>query len=170
MHENLKNSLGLACIAATLAGCAADTGRYPSLAMRAFESGPVPVAPGPAQPIRPLTPQTRIDELRGAATSSHAAFVAQEGTAARLVRAAAGQSIESSARAAALVALADLDARRGATASTLATVDRLEAEAATMLSPDPTLAAVQADIAALVERQDQTIARLWAAMGAAGGS
>jgi len=148
-----------------LSGCAGEAGRYPSLAVRPFESGPVMPGPTLSEPIRPVTSPTRLAELRNAATDAHTAFMAKEADAARLVQAASGQSFETRSRAAAMVALADLDARRGATAGTLATVDTLAAEAATALSPDPALAETQSEIAALLARQDTAIARLWEAMG-----
>jgi hypothetical protein len=91
--------------------------------------------------------------------------VAGEERAARLARAAAGLPIESNARAAALVALADLDAQRGKTAGALAKLDALAAEAAGALSPDPALSAAQTEVAATLAREDSAIARLWEAMG-----
>jgi len=164
MQANSKNTLGQVLLVAALTGCAADAGRYPSLAMRPFESGPAPETPAPPV-IRPATPAARLAELRGAATASHAAFLAREDDAGRLVRGAAGQPFESASRAAALVALADLDSKRGATAGTLAALDTLAAEAAAALSPDPALRQTQTEIAALLAREDEGIARLWKAMG-----
>jgi hypothetical protein len=168
MAAYFERSLILAGFAAALTACAGDAGTYPSLAMRPFESGE---APAPAVPVmnpapnRPPVSPARIAELRAAASDSHAAFTRQEPAAERLARAAAGQSIESGARAAALVALADLDAQRARTAVTLAAVDALAAEAATALGPDPALGAAQTEIAALLARQDEGIARLWEVMG-----
>ena len=165
MHQNSKNSLGLLLLIAVVGGCAADSGRYPSLALRPFESGPVTPTPAPSVPIRPATSAIRLAELRAAATDSHTAFLAKEASAARLVRAASGQSFENRSRAAALVALADLDASRGATAGTLATVDALAADAAAALSAEPALVAAQSDIAAVLASEDASIARLWEMMG-----
>lgn len=159
--------LGLLMLAALLSACAAGQDTYPSLAMRPFETGIVPVdAPAPpVGPIRPVTPAARLAELRGAALSSNSAFSAREAAAARLARAAAGQPFESDARAAAIVALADLDSKRAATAGALATLDGLAAEAAGALSPDPAVVAAQGEVAALLARQDAAIARIWGAMG-----
>jgi glucose/arabinose dehydrogenase len=165
MQAKSKNTLGVVLLVAVLTGCATDAGRYPSLAMRPFESGPAPETPAPPQVIRPATPAARLAELRGAATASHAAFLAREDDAGRLVRSAAGQPFESASRAAALVALADLDSKRGATAGTLAALDTLAAEAAAALSPDPALSQTQTEVAALLAREDEGIARLWKAMG-----
>ncbi len=165
MHMDGMKLLGLSLLAALLSGCAAGSGTYPSLAMRPFETGVVSAPEPQAAPIRPATPAARIAELRGAATSSDSAFSARESDAARLALSAAGQSFESNARAAAMVALADLDSKRAATAGTLATLDGLAVEASTALSPDPAVVAAQADVAALLARQDASIARLWEIMG-----
>ncbi len=168
MRANLKKSLGLGLIVAALAGCAASDDTYPSLALRPFEKGeaPMPSAPEPLPtPIRPPVSPVMLAQLRAAADTSHAAYLSGEAAAERLARAARGQSFESQPRAAALVALADLDSRRGATAGTLARIDGLVAEAAAALASDPALAAAQAEVAALVSREDAGITRLWDAMG-----
>ncbi len=159
--------LGLLILAALLSACVDGEHSYPSLAMRPFETGAAPVAATqpPATPIRPATPAARLAELRAAAASTNSAFTAREANAARLARAAAGQPFESDARAAAIVAMADLDSKRAATAGTLATLDGLAAEAAGALSPDPAVVAAQGEVAALLARQDAQIARLWETMG-----
>lgn len=165
MRFDLKTSAIFALSAAASGGCAGDSDAYPSLAMRPFERGIVTEVPAPPAPIRPATPAARVAQLRDAGAASHAAFVAQGNEAARLARSAAGQPFESNARAAAIVALADLDTKRAATASTLATIDALTAEAAGALAADPALEAAQTQIAALLANEDDTIARLWEVMG-----
>ena len=166
MRAPLTKSVLIASLAAGLAACAATPGDYPSLAMRPFETGAAPAAPAPAPtPIRPATSPARLAELRAAAASADSAFAARAGEAGQLARAAAGQSAESNARAAALIALADLDAQRGRTALALAALDTLAAEAAGALSPDPALTAVQTEVAATLAREDEIIARLWGVMG-----
>lgn len=164
-YQTRKYAAFALLLAAMASGCAGGGGPYPSLAIRPIETASVTEAPAAPQVIRPLTNPARIAELQGAAAASHAAFVAQEGRAQSLARAAAGQSFESSARAAALVAMADLDSRRAATATTLAALDGLAAEAAAALSADPALIAAQTEIAALLAEEDETIARLWEVMG-----
>jgi hypothetical protein len=165
MRSQPTKTASVASLLAGLAACAGGSDSYPSLAVRPFESGPVPAAPVPPAPIRPATPTARLAELRAAATAAHATFLAREDGAARLARAAAGKPFESNARAAALVALAELDAQRGRTAGTLAALDALVAEAAAALSPDPALAALQSEVAASLAREDAGIARLWETMG-----
>jgi len=166
MRSELTKTSTLALLCAGLAACAGGDVTYPSLAMRPFESGVVPETPAPSPaPNRRATSPARLAELRGAAAAAHDAFTARKDEAARLARAAAGLPFESSARAAAMVALADLDAQRGKTAGALAALDALAAEAAGALSPDPALAAAQGEVAAVLAREDRTIAQLWEVMG-----
>ena len=168
MRKNGIIGWGTVLLMAALSACAgpgSEGGEPPSLALRPFETGPPPPAPQAPAPNRPALPAARLAELRNAGLAAHQAFLAQESAAAPLARAAAGQPFESNARAAALVAMADLDARRAAMAGTLAALDSLAADAATALSPDPALSAVQTEIAALLARQDEGIARLWETMG-----
>ena len=165
MQAILTKSAVLSLLAGGLCACAGADATYPSLAMRPFESEAVPQQPAPPLPIRPATPAARLAELRSDAAAADSAFAARAGEAERLARAASGQPVESNARAAATVALADLDAQRGKTAGALAAVDTLAADAAAALSPDPALTALQSEISATLARQDQTIARLWGVMG-----
>ncbi|WP_066532341.1 hypothetical protein [Erythrobacter sp. CCH5-A1] len=165
MRAHLTNSAVIAVFAAGLCACAGAQGDYPSLAMRPFESGVAPATPAPPPaPIRPATPAARLAELRAAAASADSAFAARSREADALARAAAGQSAESSSYAAALTVLAELDTLRGKTAIALAALDRLAAEAAGAANPDPALAATQAEVAATLAREDETIARLWRVM------
>jgi len=166
MRSHGMKLLGLLPFTVLLAACAGGSDRYPSLAMRPFENGAAVATPEPpAPPLRPVTAPARLAELRAAAAAADRAFADREPDAARLARAAAGLPFESDARAAAMVAMADLDSKRATTAGTLAALDSLAAEAATALSPDPGVVAAQGEVAALVARQDAAIARLWEVMG-----
>lgn len=168
MNAALKY-LGVAGLVLALPACAGSGDRYPSLALRPFETAsaainPVPdTAPPPA--IRPVISPAALAALRDKALRAHAAFLEQEPATQRIARAAAGRSVETNARAAALVAMADLSAKRGATSAVLADLDLLAADAATGLVPAPELIAVQTEVAALIAREDAAIARLWEAMG-----
>ena len=168
MKAGLKYLATLPLIAA-LPACAAGDDRYPSLAMRPFETGvatPSPAPPpAPSVPIRPVADPAMIAALRDRANAAHAAFLASESTAQRLAGSAAGLPVENNTRAAALVAMGDLSSRRGVTSAVLADLDLLAADAATMLNPDPALTAAQAEVAALVAREDAGMARLWEMMG-----
>lgn len=163
-----KNSVCLALVVTAVTGCAGNSGDYPSLALRGFETGAqLAVADPPPAPeaIRPATSSADLAQLRAAANASHAAYLRRETEAERLARAARGLSFESNARAAALVALADLDTLRGATAGTLARLDSLAADAAAALAADPALTAAQTEVAAQLAREDAGLTQLWETMG-----
>lgn len=168
MHTLQKNLVVLGLISA-LPACAASEGRFPSLELRPFETGVAPAEPASGHatpaPTRPLTSTATLAALRDKAVNAHTAFVKQAPATERFARAAAGQTIESDVRARALVAMADITAHRGATATVLADIDLLVAEAAIALAPDLALAALQDEIATLLDREDAQIARLWKVMG-----
>ncbi len=155
----------LAAMFAGLCACAGGRGDYPSLAMRPFETAPPPAEAPPPAPIREPVDPARLAAILGDAAAADSAFRAAADRAARLAPGAAGQPPESDARAAAIIALAELDTQRGKTAGALASLDALAAEAAGALSPAPALAAAQGDLAATLARQDEAIARLWRVMG-----
>ena len=161
-------SLAPLLLMAVLPACAASDDRFPSLALRPFETAAAAQTgspPAPPPPNRPATDPATIAALRNRANTAHAAYLRSESNAERIARAAAGLSIETNARAAAVVAMADLASQRGATSAVLADVDLLATAAATTLAPDPALDAVQAEVAALVAREDAGMARLWSVMG-----
>lgn len=151
---------------AGLGACASSDARYPSLAMRPFETAPAAAAPEPpAEPTRPLAGPAALAELAVRALAANEAFTSQQPAAARLARAAFGQPVESNARAAALVAMADLAAKRGATTAVLAELDRLAADSAVTFAPAQEIEATRARVLTLVEGQDAAMARLWEDMG-----
>ena len=151
---------------AMLCACAGGDGRYPSLAMRPFETAPPPAAPtSPPEPIRPLADARALAALVDAAVSADDVFILQQRIAEPLARAAAGQPVESDARAAALVAMADLAARRATTTAVLADLDRLAADSAVTFAPDEEILAARGKVASLVEGQNAAMTRLWEEMG-----
>lgn len=158
--------LGLLGLISTLAACAGGDGRYPSLALRPFETGVTAPEPEPAPaPIRTLEQQAALAALAARADSAHAAFISQQAATEPLARAARGLSAENNTRARALVAMAELSTKRSATAAVLADLDAIAAKAATSLAADPALGAAQVRIAALVTSEDAVLARLWEVMG-----
>ena len=165
MLMRLKNCFLLILIA-VLCACAGDDGRYPSLAMRPFETEP-PSSPAPpsAEPARPLADTLQLAELSARAVRANDNFVHQQPVAAQLARGAAGQNVESNARARALVAMADLAASRGATSAVLADLDRLVADSAVSFAATDEIEAARARVLAFVEGQDAAMARLWEVMG-----
>jgi len=151
---------------AVLSACAGGDGRYPSLAKRPFETAPPATAPTvPTKTARPVADAAMLSELVSRATEAHTRFTGREPAAGQLARAAAGRSIESDRRAAALVAMADLTAQRGATSAVLADLDELAVEASISFAPGPQIDAARTEVLALVARQDAAIARLWETIG-----
>lgn len=163
----------LAMGVATLAACAGGDGRYPSLAKRPAEAAfdvetgdYTPPAPPPAPaPVPPVATPAEIAALLAAARTAHVRFAALERDVAGLMAAARGLSVENDTRARAMLALADLTARRGATSSALADLDLLAAEAATTFAPADAIEDARRQVAALVASEDAAIARLTAQMG-----
>jgi len=165
MFVRRKNWVLLPLIAG-LGACASSDARYPSLAMRPFETAPLPAAPeAPAEPTRPLAGPAALAELAARAVAANEAFTSQQPAASRLARAAYGQPVESNARAAALVAMADLAAKRGATTAVLAELDRLAADSAITFAPAQDIEATRSRVLTLVQGQDAAMARLWEEMG-----
>jgi hypothetical protein len=165
MFERPKIS-ALLPLVAVLSACAAGDSRYPSLAMRPFETAPPPAGTAPAaEPTRPLADSAQLAALVSRAVSADAEFARQQTNAAQLARAAAGQSVESNARARALVAMADLAAKRGATSAVLADLDGLAANSAVTFAPAQEVEAARAQVLGLVTGQDAAMARLWDVIG-----
>lgn len=151
---------------AALSACAAGDSRYPSLTMRPFETAPPPADPAPVgEPTRPLADSEQLATLISRAVSADAEFARQQPAATQLARAAAGQPVESNARARALVAMADLAAKRGATSAVLADLDGLAANSAVTFAPAQEIEVARAQVMALVNRQEEAMARLWGEMG-----
>lgn len=165
MNARLKH-FAIVGLMAGLSACSANGDRYPSLALRPFETAPpAPPAAKPAEPIRPLVDDAGLTAILSRANSAHAAFSGKEATALRLARAATGQSIESNARAAALVAMAELASARGTTATVLAELDDLAARSATTFAPTQGIDAARAQVTAMVAAEDAAMAKLWEVMG-----
>ena len=151
-----------------VAGCAASSDRYPSLAVRDVEraEGTFDPVPGPQLDV----PEVEVDvgpdlgagltSLVADAQAAHTAFTDAVPAAVRSVRAASGSSIGSDSWAAAQVALADLDSARSNAAIVLGELDTLYT-AATVQAEDAT-AIVEArnTVIALVSEEDSVLERL----------
>ena len=127
----------------TLAACAPDTARYPSLLPRATESQGFaePAAPPPAvaQPDPALDAQ--IESLRTERATRAAAFDQAFARAQRLSSAARGAAEGSDAWIDAQTALGELDVARADAREPLATLEQLAADRAVAgLPPYPALA------------------------------
>ncbi len=133
----MRRSLPLAALAATLAGCSADTTGYPSLAPRPAETmGFEEPAPPPPVPVRadPAT-DARIAAAKTAQASAASAFDAGAARAEGLARAARGAAVGSDRWLDAQAAVAELDSLRAAYGDTIGPLEDLAAERAAALQP-----------------------------------
>ncbi|MEQ5787044.1 hypothetical protein J3454_03985 [Erythrobacter sp. NFXS35] len=160
-----RKILGLLPLIAAVSACAGSDTRYPSLAMRSFEVNPPPSGPTrPPAPTRPIVDDATLVALVDRAVTADTKFSRQQAEAAQLARAAAGRPIESDARAAALVSMADLAAHRGATTTVLAELDELAVTAATTFAPTQEIEGARAQVLTLVTDQNAAMERLWEMM------
>ncbi|WP_239804689.1 hypothetical protein [Croceicoccus hydrothermalis] len=156
--------LALSIAAASLAGCAKDTGAYPSLDRRPIERvGAIgtPSAPPPNAPLSPELP-ARLDTLAAQARAAHARFVEQLPAARRRIREGSRAAIGSDAWGDAQVALASLESARSQTMLPLADLDLLLTERATQdLARDvERIVATRDMVAALVAQEDAALGTL----------
>jgi hypothetical protein len=140
-----RTNLALLPLIAMLPACAGSDSRYPSLAMRPFETAPSPVVAEPAPAAnRPLADSAQLSALLDRALAADREFTGQQTAATALARDAAGQPVESNSRARALVAMADLAAKRGVTSAVLADLDALVVGSATSFAPAQDIEATRA--------------------------
>ncbi len=155
--------------AASLAGCVGNSDRYPSLALREFETrtDPAPLQqPEETQPpIAEAASAAQIAAIKTAAETAFGQFTRLQPNVATMVRQARGQSVESNARARALVALADLNGQRSATYVHLGDLDQLAAAGTTQYQRTEKIDAARREVTAMIAQQDQVLTALWAEMG-----
>ena len=168
MNANSNRLLIASCsILIALSGCAADNGRYPSLAIRDYErtSGQFTPAPVEITPTQPVVTSGELSEILAQARSSHESFLASAPRVDSLVIRAGGLSPESNDWAVAQVALADLIAQRGVTATALSNIDSLEVEAATTFAPTEDIRSAAMEVDALVAEEDSILEALKLQLG-----
>ena len=166
----MTRPLLLAAIALSLAGCARESGSFPSLAPRAAEKqGFAEPAPRPAPISTPdAALDARIASLDANLSSIAKGAAADQASAERLAIAARGRPIGSDAWLDAQSALARLDDWRAQVSSLASDVEELGAERAASLAPGyPALDALSARVSAEATRQGEVIARLSAQLPAA---
>lgn len=161
-----------ACLAVTLAlsACAADQGRYPSLARRPAErisgsSAVVAPAPAPAPALLPeiaASPElaARLGQLVGRIETVHQRFLARRAAAAARVSAAAGAAVASDSWSVATIALADLESTRSEAMIALADLDAMWVTARIAGEEAPALAAARDHAIALIGQEDAILAGL----------
>lgn len=152
------------------AGCARDTGAFPSLAERPAERRGFaePSAPPPevARPDPAL--DARIAALTGRVRGVATGFDRDAARAETAVRATRGRPVGSEPWLEAQTALAQLDDWRAQASEIVTDVEQLTGErAATLLPPYPSLEAAQRAAEAEADRQGAAIARLSATLPSA---
>ncbi len=153
------STLSIGFAALLLSGCAADQGRYPSLATRDAErvggqfTPSAPVQEAPAYSTDPASIDAALEQARG----FHARFEADRPAAMTLARAASGSGDESDARSRALVALAGLSTLHGQTVMALGDLDTIEAASAVEFGSLDDIRAAQTAIAQMVEQQNAVL-------------
>lgn len=144
-----------------LAGCAAPSGSYPSLAVRESErvGGTIAVPLAPSYTAPAVSPATLADSERllAQAQSAHELFLKTAPTTRSAVSAAQGSARDSERWSRAQVAVADLEASRAQLMIALADLDRLAIDAAVAGSQFSDLAARRDAIAELGDSQTQLI-------------
>ena len=166
----MTRPLLLATIALSLAGCARESGSFPSLAPRVAEkqgfAEPAPRAAPTATPDAAL--DARIATLDANLSSIAKGAAADQASAERLATAARGRPVGSDAWLDAQSALARLDDWRAQVSSLASDVEELGAERAAALAPGyPALDALSARVSAEATRQGEVIDRLSAQLPAA---
>lgn len=151
---------------ALLAGCAGDSGRYPSLAIRDFErvegqfavDGGIPALAAPAPP-GPAT-IAQVGSLIEEANQAHRNFLDSVSATERLLDAARGMGPESNAWAEAQIALSVLETRRTLLATRLADLDLLMADASLAYEQLGEIEAARSAVEALTAEEDRILDRL----------
>lgn len=163
-YRSFTGPLTRGCItvscALALSACAAEAGKYPSLAIRDAErvSGQfTPSPPSSPLPAEPVASPSDLSAILERAYGLQRQFDTAEPGAQVFVRAAQVDGALDGARSRALVAVAELTSLRGQTALILSDLDQLEIEASTRFAPTETIRAAQADVATIISAQDAAI-------------
>ena len=146
-----------------LAGCAAPTGEFPSLAIRDAErvSGTMePPAPPPAPPPPVLADAGGVDALLAAARAAHADFTAALPAARTRVSAGAGAAPGSDNWAAAQIALAELQSGRSRVSVPMADLDRMYVAALSEGLVPGAIGTAREEVDALLAAEDAAISAL----------
>jgi multidrug efflux pump subunit AcrA (membrane-fusion protein) len=162
-------ALTAAALLLILAGCAADTRNYPSLARRAVERGsaaapaPAPPAPTPQPPSLELT--ARLAALVEQARIAHGRFESKQGLAGQTVAAGSGAARGSESWAVASIALAELESARSAAMIALADLDQLYAAARIEGSNSAAIAEARNQVIGWIGEEDRVLAAMRGRLG-----
>ena len=172
MPRNPRYLTGLlVAVLAGLGGCAGGSDRFPSLALRYFErvQGSFGGPDSPAGTLRPAPlGVSQIGEIARAlaeARTRHQRFMDLAGPARASVATAAGTGPEDRRWALAQVEIAELDSRRSGTSALLADLDRLYADASLSFAERSQIEQAQAEVGAMLSKQDEVLDELLALLG-----
>lgn len=147
-----------------VAGCAASSDRYPSLAIREAErvEGSFQVSATPLPGPTPVSETTlsRVQQLVGDARAAHEQFLTSASSAERSVRSAIGSDATSNAWASAQVDLADLDSHRSIAAIALGDLDLLYVDSTISFSERDEIDAARKTVVGMISEEDAILARL----------
>lgn len=156
----IRTCILMAASAALLAACAGDSSKYPSLAIRDAERQTGQFTPAAPEPVAPVaSPQSLAGIVENARRLEREFLAAQPG-ARSLAASARGLGSESNLYSRAVVEIAALSSLRGQTAAALASLDILQAEAATTFAPVGGIISAQAEIKAILAQQDAALASI----------
>jgi len=169
MHSATKLAV-LIMLPLLLGACARGEGSYPSLERRPAERLSAVYAPPSApsaEPPAPLDPAVlnRLDGLIGAARSADATFHGREAHALALVDAAAGAARASEAWSVATIAVSELESARAQAMIALADLDRLYVTARSQGQDVTAVAAARDQVTALVAAEDKALDSLKGRLG-----
>ncbi|MEZ5689154.1 MAG: hypothetical protein R3E21_10280 [Caenibius sp.] len=154
-----------------LSGCASDSARYPSLAIRDVEKASEERVHGTLQPAGAQTPTSppipastdlasRLQQLDSDARAAHNDFLAMAPSAKIRAEAARGAAPGSDSWFAALLALAELDSLHGRLMTALSDLDALHVEAELDGAGRPEVSSTQNAIETLAAEESGTITSL----------
>lgn len=152
--------LGAASV--SLAACASDVGKYPSLARRPAERISGSFQPAPPPVAQPPGPEVlgKLDGLVSRARSADARFGELASGARAQIRAASGAPVASESWAAATIALSGLESSRSEAMIALADLDALYAQEQIAGSDTTAIEFARSQVLAIVAEQDAVLADL----------
>jgi hypothetical protein len=163
-HQTNMRLIVSMALPAFLAGCATSSADFPSLAIREGErvTGTIQPAPGVpwVSPPAPAEALGRLGGLEAQAQTAHSAFLSQAQAARGTVAAGRGAEEGSDAWARAEIALASLQSARAPALIAMAELDRIYVGVLTEAAEVQEIAATRENVLAMVETEDRLIQEL----------
>lgn len=166
MRMRSSAPVALALLSGLIAACAGGSDRYPSLSLRDFErvEGQFAVSDSGQRDLNPAQlPVDRAEQVREAVEAAHARhsrFLTHAEQARDVVVAAVGSGQADKRWSLAMVEIADLDSRLGATTSLLADLDALYTSASLEFQEREEIAEARTETSALVAAESLILQQL----------